>query len=239
VNALAPSQKETQARVTELYTVFRPYATGPASEGCPCCVHETDRRTLRRAPLQELTWSDLSHFARKAITTWGDADSFRHYLPRILELIDDDPPVDREIILGKLRIAEWRKWPAKEQAAVSGYLFMIWKRLINSPDADAEEYLCGFACAGVEMNDFLKAWTECRCSSGYRYLADFACSPFTNAFWNQGHREQGVIDEWLLSEQTLGWLNGVFEQDADQSFSGELAAAIDAVAKYQIRALGR
>lgn len=173
------------------------------------------------------------------MTTWGDADSFRHYLPRILELIDDDPPVDREIILGKLRIAEWRTWPAPEQSAVSDYLFMIWRRLINSPDSNVEEYLCGFVCAGVEMDNFLTAWTDCRCSPGYRYLAEFACSPFKNAFWNQGHREQAVIDEWLLSEDTLMSLNGIFEQSADQTFCDELAAAIDAVAKYQTRALRR
>jgi len=52
-------------------------------EGCPCCVSNEDKEKLHTKELRLLEESDISRYAFRALTTWGDIDDFKHYLPRI------------------------------------------------------------------------------------------------------------------------------------------------------------
>ena len=46
--------------------------------------------TLSSAPLRELTGDQLGPYASWAMTTVGEVDDYRHFLPRILELAIGD-----------------------------------------------------------------------------------------------------------------------------------------------------
>jgi len=70
---------------------------------------------------------------RKALTTWGEVTDLKHFLPRILELLaqldaTQDWAIDGELIASKLRYADWRKWPADEQDALTQF-FLAFRRL--------------------------------------------------------------------------------------------------------------
>ena len=110
------SEKSLVEAVEKLYTVFSRYPLRKHVEGCPCCVNETDKDLLESKPLRQLTLSDLGRYAFKAMTTWGDENDFRHFLPRIFELLVSDGELgwDEEVMLGKLAIAEWKRWPEDE-----------------------------------------------------------------------------------------------------------------------------
>ncbi|AKF06222.1 hypothetical protein [Sandaracinus amylolyticus] len=115
--------------IEQLYRVFARYPRPRAVEGCPCCVTDADRARLHRAPLRDLRAEDLSRYAFKALSTWGDARDFRHFLPRILEIVcdaHDDLRVDDQIVLGKLRHADWTCWPRDEQDAITRWLDAWW-----------------------------------------------------------------------------------------------------------------
>jgi hypothetical protein len=59
------------------------------------------------------------------MTTWGDVNHFKHFLPRVFELVWE-LGVDLSTIFGKLEYASWRTWPVAEQAAVRQFLRAFW-----------------------------------------------------------------------------------------------------------------
>jgi hypothetical protein len=89
--------------IEDLYRVFAGCRLDPHVEGCPHCVSDRDHARIHSRPLRSLSGDDLGRYAFKAMTTWGNERDFRHFLPRILELLvsnDLDPPT--EVVLGKL-----------------------------------------------------------------------------------------------------------------------------------------
>lgn len=73
--------------IEALYRAFSNYPLHKHVEGCPCCIAESDKMLLESKPLRQLSSSDLSRYSFKAMTTWGDKNDFRHFLPRIFELV--------------------------------------------------------------------------------------------------------------------------------------------------------
>jgi hypothetical protein len=115
---------ESRAHVHELYRVFARYPLRPIA-GCPCCVTGADEAALHRTPLRELSASALSTFARKAMTTFGDRDDYRHFLPRICELAEERPTglgFELWLIRSKLEYGGWESWPEDEQRAIRRWL---------------------------------------------------------------------------------------------------------------------
>lgn len=69
-------------------------------ESCPCCRGPEKVRPLYDRPLRQLMPEDLHFYAFCAMTTMGDVEDFRHFLPRIFELLNDDDflaSVDRQV----------------------------------------------------------------------------------------------------------------------------------------------
>jgi hypothetical protein len=135
------ARQSLQHAIDLLYRTFTHYRLQPHMDACPCCVHDDDdKRFLYRAELHELSADDLCTYAFKAMTTWGDGNDFRHFLPRLFELQASATPIpiDNEILFGKLRYARWRTWPSVEQQAVQTFL-LTWGRFLlesypSSPD---------------------------------------------------------------------------------------------------------
>ena len=125
------------AATEALYVVFSIYRLKPHTDGYSHCVSDRDRARIYSRPLRELAADDLWLYASKAMTTWGDANDFRHFLPRLLELALTDLSdwVDIEVVLGKPAYANWQNWPERERAAV-----------------------CGVGQAGVDVSPFIEAW---------------------------------------------------------------------------------
>ena len=91
--------------VERLYEVFARYPLITPVTGCPCCTTPADYAMLASKPLRQLTAKDLRKYATKALTTWGDVNDFRHFLPRLFELIFFDNfsiDVDAESLFRKL-----------------------------------------------------------------------------------------------------------------------------------------
>ena len=78
---------ELKESIENLYSTFSIYPLNSKMEGCPCCVSDADKEKIHSKQLRELEEEDLSRYVFKAMTTWGDTDDFKHYLPRIFELL--------------------------------------------------------------------------------------------------------------------------------------------------------
>jgi hypothetical protein len=229
--------------IRELYRVFAPYRSSAHPVGCPCCVNAGDASVLFSRPLERLSADDLRRFTRKVLTTWGDEQDFKHFLPRMLELlvVDLAAPVNCDDVFLKLALAKWREWPSVERVAVEGYIQAIWRRCITDEDVvfHLDGWLGSFAIAGVDLEPFLKEWEQCRWSPGYVKMREFIDAnamaliqkrKLCLGFWNAESSTQ--VAEWLLSDGLTERLNSIFEQSVsiNANYADELALLIDPLA---------
>ena len=188
------SSKYLEEATEELYAAFSSYKLRPHVEGCPCCVSAEDERLLHARPLRHLRRDDLSLFAYKALTTWGDEDDLRHFLPRLFELAWQEGAFDLAILFGKLRLAKWDRWPQNEREAITKYLHAFWRATLAQEHDEydvyeVEERLCAISCAIDDIEPLLEA---------------FLNPPFTAVLLN--------FDAWLRSGDVLG--DAFWEPDA-------------------------
>jgi hypothetical protein len=94
------------------------------------------------------------------MTTWGDVDQFKYFLPRILELLAPGLDWGPEIILGKLDYAGWRSWSKGEQAAVENYCRSLWSHVLTTAGCKAGGFLAGFAQICDDLQWFLTEWAQ-------------------------------------------------------------------------------
>ena len=74
--------------IEALYETFQRYLSNSNMNGSPVYGHLNEwNKELFSKPLRELDEDDLSRFAAKAITTWGNTNDYKHFLPRIFEAI--------------------------------------------------------------------------------------------------------------------------------------------------------
>ena len=178
--------------IEALYFAFRAYPLRDRIDSCPCCRGPASTRPLHQTPLRQLSAEVLSTYAFRALTTVGNVDDFRHFLPRIFELLYSGElaaEVDPEIVLGKLAYADWTSWPAAEQDAVRAALHLLWQRFRLSPEA--KNWLCAIARAEPDIRPYLNAWEPAA-------AAAFKADPHTECvgFWEDAE------SQWL---QVLAW----------------------------------
>jgi hypothetical protein len=219
------------AAIEDLYRTFAGCRLGPHVEGCPHCVSDRDHARLYAGPLRSLTAGDLGYYPFKAMTTWGNAQDFRHFLPRILELMvsgDPDWWVDTEIVLGKLAYGEWGTWPTQEQAAVRSFLRLRWTEGLSlaegGSDFDADTWLCAVASAGDDLAPYIEFWRGLGATKTIGHVASFLRSnpdlltagELGNAFWDPGRSQTTACAEEMRS-----WLSVCLD---DPEFQAALAA---------------
>lgn len=151
---------ELKIEIENLYSTFSTYNFKSTIEGCPCCVSDTDKEKIHSKQLRELTEEDLSRYTAKAMTTWGDEDDFRHYLPRILELLSTTNfIVSTFIVLGKLEYGQWRAWKENEQVAIEKFLFAWWAELTKNKNSFDHEAFIEISKLTDNIDELLKHWT--------------------------------------------------------------------------------
>ena len=237
---------ELSTVIARLYETFQPYINRSHPEGCPCCVSADDKRKLVSKSLRELTRDDLDRFVWKVLTTWGDVDDLKRFLPRILELMaqDDCGGFDREVFSGKLRMVEWTNWPERERNVVADYFTIIWRDCIFAPDGSVwmDELLCALGRALDDLTPFLRAWERCRAANGYDALCGFIewnldglikKGRLRNNFWPEAEAQMNQVVDWLSSPATEKRLQMIFEEDANAEFAEPLARAVDQLASLQ------
>src|SRR5438093_641899 len=108
VRSLDEEMEDLLDAVAALYSAFAHYHLRPDTESCRHCRPEEAERRLHSRPLTQLTARDLDDYAFSALLTWGDVEDFKHFLPRLFELLTFDVlETDPEVLLSKLRYAGW------------------------------------------------------------------------------------------------------------------------------------
>jgi hypothetical protein len=197
------TQEHLKLTVQQLYKTFKSYKVG-VLDGCSHCIFDTDRAQLLKVPMPLLSANDLDTFVVHAIHLWGDVSEFKHFLPRIFELIDEFVSMEF-MILNRLELAEWRTWPIEEQQAVENFIEAWWRYSLNNPYADIDRILSALGDLDMPIDAFLSSWhvelngqalkhliTFCS-TNGYSLLVDELAS-FT---WKEQTVKQAQIVQWL------------------------------------------
>jgi hypothetical protein len=109
----------------DLYAAFRQYPLQATIDGCPHCELGEAESYLHARPLEEMTWHDFGVYLFKAMTTFGEVEDFKHFLPRLFELYFLDhggAPYSLFILFNKLNHADWTSWPQAEIASIQKYI---------------------------------------------------------------------------------------------------------------------
>lgn len=212
----------TVQAIAMLYETFAPYRIGDDFTHCECCVPRNASHELASKPLRRLTYQDLEHYSRKAMTTWGEVRHFKHFVPRLLELAIEhrDGFLDLAVLFGKLRYAQWQLWTPQEIEAVDAYLQAYWVnqlRLdIESPYSDAiDTVLCAEASALDSVKPLLAEWLAEGSLVARKHLAAFVLgnadclvkkSRLSNPFWDYVALPHAEVLAWLKSPEVRTYL---------------------------------
>lgn len=176
--------------------LYREFATPvpPIIEGCPCCIDTRSVDLLLTTPLRQLSGDTLWRYTTGAFLTVGGERDFRYLLPRIFEIasVDAGDSPGAEIVLGKLKLANWKTWPERERQAIEAFIDAWFDRqLANglegaqegwSGGSETESVVCGAAIAGMSISRWLE---RLKLPSSRPVLDDFRRS-YTrgpNGFW--------------------------------------------------------
>jgi hypothetical protein len=226
-----PLPDDLETAIAGLYDAFAGRPLRPHVEGCPHCVDDSDHAALTAHPLRQLATDQLSKYAHKAMTTWGDRDDFAHFLPRLLELLarETAPWVDEEILLGKLAYADWRTWPAGEVAAVERYLAALWRAQLSTYPAhlDPGAMLRAYSQLFDDLGTFLDAWDADDRAPALRHLADFVIDHWKLLSGTPTGRTSQLaqVASWLRRPATLTRLHNGFFAYSNEPFAAELSQA--------------
>lgn len=199
--------------INAVYTEFRKYKLHDRIEGCPCCVGPQEDSQLRSKPLRILSNEDLSRYYFKAMTTWGTIEDFKHFLPRILELLSIEGSslgFDDEILGSKLKHARLNTWSESEQSAV-GAFFEAWllSRIAKFPSIEpAEPCLCAIALSGVDISKYLLLWEACNSPEAVCQFIHMVRNDWSGLakrrrlgpYWHDTESNHNMVIDWMLSK---------------------------------------
>ena len=216
--------------IEQVYAAFAGYPLRHPVVGCPCCVSRADQEPIASNPLRRLDSADLERYVWKSMSTWGDADDFLHFLPRVLELICDVRErgylPDLFIVFSKL--SHVGTWPEPEQQAIRIFLLAFWRWLLaGPPDQEgtlfASSYLEALTYALDDLTPFLTIWHTIRAPSSLRQLAELV----TYHSWGSSLARHHQIRAWLRADETLKMLEDGFYAHMDEDWAESLAQAIE------------
>ncbi len=225
--------------IAHLYKVFARYPANVGMNGSPL-YHELAQwnRSLTAKPLKELSEEDLRIYYFKALTTWGNTNDFKHFLPRILELLTKLPSgLEEWVALDKLNYGLYKNWPAVERDAIHQFLLGFWQMLLHaeSPQIDAQfdGYFPAIANVYPDFKQLLQLWAMANVQPAAQRLAVFVCRYAKQVLQKRvlpGFRNSmprgALFFEWLQSDSALALLKKAVSSEEAPYLDLELAPII-------------
>lgn len=237
---MAPTKNELLHAIENLYRTFKHHRPGAEFQSCSHCVSETKDVELKAKRLKELTCDDISRYAFKAMTTWGTVEDFKHFLPRIFELVatSENFPIEIEVAIGKLAYGKWRSWPDHEIAAIEQFLAAWWNATLSTPFSEsthtlADQVLCSLAMVVENLDPYLDHWDSRRDLETGLHLAAFVDWNFDSlykkdridrAFWKEELTKQQTV-QWLRTPERRACLERLFVENPEHPFAYLLSEA--------------
>ncbi|GEM_PF-3572918 len=191
--------RNLESAIENVYEVFSVYPLkgGLRDRSCNCCVSEEEIKELVSKPMNELSVDEIGHFVRSAVSTFGDVDDLKHFLPRILELFQDRSYdiIDDFLTFEKLNYVGWKTWEKQELEVVEAYLLALWCSIVLDENASISKLENALLVVSkyVSIEKALDIW-EIGCSKkSMELIVEYVlkgntlrfCESDHNTFWNR------------------------------------------------------
>lgn len=215
---MTETEQRLRKAVDRLYATFASYPLKPTMDVCWHCHSPEEERALHLVPMQQMTPDDLQGFAGDLLMTWGDVGDFKHFLPRLFQIVAvdhfvDDYP-DIETVLGALDRSEWSTWPAAEQEAVREFLRAFWADSLNSWPSryGIETVLSAIAQAEPDLSGYLAEWQSAAGAAPVLHFCELLVENVTriglgrrmgNPWLCRFPERESQVRSWLLDARPL------------------------------------
>ena len=195
--------------IENLYKVFAKYG---ATDMTGSLLYEDLpkwNKEIFSKPLEELDENDLSRYTAKAMTTWGSANDYKHFLPRIFELTAElRTPYEIWIAFDKLNLAEWQNWIEEEQNVIHDFMIVLWESIVNDDSNKAEcefkNYFSAIAHFYPNFIELLNIWAKSESKAGIKHLVGYIVDEQTTLFDRK--RINGFHDQKENAEEFINWV---------------------------------
>lgn len=229
-------EQKLKEAIAILYETFAIYRLNSTIVGCPCCVSKGDNKLIQAKPLHKLTANDLNRYAFKAISTWGTIEDFKHFLPRLLELIAFDKSfLESDTVIDKLNYAKFDNWKKQEKKAVNDYLIALWHCILsnfNYPSILPSVFLNCLMNIKDDISSFLLIWENHSSINAVLHLSDFIqheiqFNKFPIRVICLSKNSSEIFLSWLQRSIIIEKLEKAFFENIDQPYAHNIASAID------------
>lgn len=197
-----------QQAIQNLYTTFARYPLNVYMDYCMCCVSGSEAALILDGDMRDLPQENLVRFAAKAATTWGDVNDYRHFLPRIFELMATERPLNigteawRQAC--KLNELCWWTWPEAEQEAIEDF-FLAWFRTVldtepargRSAHIDAGDVLQAAGSIGDDLGPYLRSWEKAGPNGVLHLATEIRNMAHAHGNWDDNEAERIQYETWL------------------------------------------
>ena len=171
------------------------------------------------------------------MTTWGSANDYKHFLPRIFELTAElRTPYEIWIVFDKLTLADWTNWNENEQKSIHEFMIALWESIVNDNSEKAErefrDYFLAIAHFQPNFNDLLDIWTESESKAGVKHLAKLLVEEKTSifdrkkisGFYDKNENMEEFIT-WVFSDKMLEKIQQKYFEFETESFAEKISWA--------------
>ncbi|MBV7268809.1 hypothetical protein [Winogradskyella luteola] len=202
-----------------LYSIFSKYTIegNLRARSCDCCVSDEEIKQLLSKPMRKLTENDLYHFMTSATTTFGCINDYKHFLPRILELMQNTEVVNDFTTFEKLNYNKWKTWDTNEINAIVNYFEAL---LINALDKNSKN-INDFILLNLEYNKFEKLSDILTKSNSKKLIYEIVEGEINGYFYK--------VDDRLLrfysSKKMLDKVEALFFETNDKELANRVSIA--------------
>jgi hypothetical protein len=208
--------ERVRASIERLYEAFGDVPRPASIDFCDHCRTADELEPLLRKDLRELTGDDMYRYAHSAMLTVGSEEDFVYYCPRLLDLVTQEAAeaesfdmLDLEIVLDKLSLANWKKWPENKRSAVLEWadaVFAAMGEVVFVLGVDS--WICGMAKFLDDIAARLSPLLE-KTSEADQNLVGFfeenserllKHGKLSSAFWEESNPNFAPVAAWLRSE---------------------------------------
>jgi hypothetical protein len=224
--------------IENLYDIFSKYPGNPQMAGSPIYGNlDGWNSKLFSKKLRELNEDDLNRFTGKSMTTWGNVDDYKHFLPRIFELMAYyKTPYDIWIAFNKLEYGNWENWKENEREGIVNFMLALFENIISDNSELAEsnffDYFTAISYYYPNFLDILEIMEKDKSKSKYKHLTnlinDHGVSIFDRGNLNRFEKTNRNVEElknWLLRNQFLEEIGSAFFKFENEEFSERLSWA--------------